>query len=128
MEATRIRDSRFTPLLPSSATASVYRTVTLSACSSGLGESVRGEGLIGLTRGFLYAGAESVLVSLWAVEDRATSDLMLRCYRGMRQGEDPAAALRHAKLELIASSRGSAERVRGWAPFVLVGAPLPADR
>jgi CHAT domain-containing protein len=103
------------------------RTVVLSACRSGLGEPLRGEGLIGLTGGFLYAGADSVLVSLWNVEDRATSDLMLRFYRGIRGGSDPAAALRQAKLELINVDRRSRGGVHQWAPFVFVGAPRPAD-
>jgi len=57
--------------------------VVLSACETGLGKDVRGEGLIGLTRGFMYAGAPRVVVSLWSVNDRATAELMKRFYRAM---------------------------------------------
>ena len=69
--------------------------VVLSACQTGLGKEVKGEGLIGLTRGFMYAGARRVVVSLWSVNDKATSDLMTKFYRGMlKNNERPAAALR----------------------------------
>jgi CHAT domain-containing protein len=69
--------------------------VVLSACETGLGQDVKGEGLVGLTRGFMYAGAPRVLVSLWSVNDRGTSELMSRFYKKMLQeGLHPAAALR----------------------------------
>lgn len=100
--------------------------VVLSACRSGLGEPLRGEGLVGLTGGFLHAGADNVLVSLWDVADRATSSLMPEFYRSLRSGADPAAALRAAKLARIRSD-GSSGLVQRWAPFVLVGAPPRAD-
>jgi len=94
--------------------------VVLSACQTGLGKEVRGEGLLGLTRAFLYAGAPRVVVSLWNVNDRATADLMTTLYRGMlRQGKTPAAALRAAQLELRKHKQW--ESPYYWAAFVQHG-------
>jgi CHAT domain-containing protein/Tfp pilus assembly protein PilF len=93
--------------------------VVLSACQSGLGKEVSGEGLIGMTRAFLYAGASSVVVSLWQVDDVSTADLMVGFYSHLKAGLDRSEALRHAKLELIDRSRYSHPYF--WAPFVLVG-------
>jgi len=94
--------------------------VVLSACRTALGQEIRGEGLIGLTRGFMYAGAARVLASLWSVEDRATAELMESFYRGMlRQGLSPAAALRRAQLE-IARQPGRKSPYY-WAGFSLQG-------
>ena|ERR1700674_3424461 len=56
--------------------------VVLSACETGLGKDIKGEGLVGLTRGFMYAGPRRVVVSLWNVNDKATAELMARFYRG----------------------------------------------
>ncbi len=75
--------------------------VVLSACESGLGQEQGGDGLIGLTRAFQYAGARSVLASLWQVRDQATAELMVRFYRHLRSGLPKAEALRAAQLELI---------------------------
>ena len=75
--------------------------VVLSACETGIGKEVRGEGLMGLTRGSMYAGAPRVLVSLWKVDDAATAELMRRFYEGMIvQKLRPAAALRAAQLDM----------------------------
>ena len=94
--------------------------VVLSACQTGLGKEIRGEGLVGLTRGFLYAGAARVVVSLWSVNDRATAELMTRFYRKMlREGAAPAAALRAAQIEMLRQPQWSAPYF--WAPFVLQG-------
>lgn len=93
--------------------------VTLSACESGLGKVVRGEGMLGLTRGFLYAGAGNVMVSLWQVADRSTADLMVEFYRNVLAGQSFATALRNAKLTLI--RQGTNAFPLEWAPFVLVG-------
>jgi CHAT domain-containing protein len=82
---------------------------------------VNGEGVMGLTRVFLYAGARSVVVSLWDVNDAATAELMRRFYQGLKSGLPKDTALRRAKLAL---ARGSNEAWRSpyyWAPFVLVG-------
>jgi CHAT domain-containing protein len=88
----------------------------LSACQTGLGKEVRGEGLMGLTRAFLYAGVPRVIVSLWNVNDRATADLMASLYRGMlREGKTPAAALREAQLEL--RKKNNWQSPYYWAAF-----------
>jgi CHAT domain-containing protein/lipopolysaccharide biosynthesis regulator YciM len=99
--------------------------VVLSACQTGLGNLVRGEGMVGLTRAFLYAGARRVAVSLWDVNDLTAPEFMLSFYGRLRQGEAPAAALRAAKVEMLHS--GSAVRANPyfWAPFVLEAAPDP---
>jgi CHAT domain-containing protein len=96
------------------------RLVVLSACSTGLGKDVKGEGLVGLTRGFMYAGARSVVASLWKVDDRATSELMNRFYAAMLVEKlPPAAALRVAKEALRKEKRWQAPYY--WAGFVLQG-------
>jgi CHAT domain-containing protein len=94
--------------------------VVLSACQTGLGKQVSGEGLIGMTRAFLYAGAASVVVSLWQVDDASTADLMVSFYRHLQESGDKAAALRLAKLDLIAAGYS---RPYYWAPFILIGQP-----
>ncbi|MGA9997424.1 MAG: CHAT domain-containing tetratricopeptide repeat protein, partial [Pyrinomonadaceae bacterium] len=94
--------------------------VVLSACRTGIGKQVRGEGLIGLTRGFMYAGTPRVVASLWKVDDEATSELMRRFYRLMLEQKLPAAAaLRKAKLEMMA--RTEWHNPYHWAGFVLQG-------
>jgi CHAT domain-containing protein/predicted negative regulator of RcsB-dependent stress response len=94
--------------------------VVLSACETGLGEEVRGEGVVGLTRGFMYAGSPRVLVSLWSVDDRATADLMAKFYQKMlKDGIKPAAALRAAQLELWQQKQWQAPYY--WAAFTLQG-------
>jgi tetratricopeptide (TPR) repeat protein len=97
--------------------------VVLSACSSGRGEVVRGEGLVGFTRAFLYAGARAVVVSLWNVNDRSTADFMDSFYAALREGAHPAAALREAKRSFLASPQAGLRHPSRWAAFVLVGDP-----
>jgi CHAT domain-containing protein len=94
--------------------------VVLSACQTGLGKDVKGEGLIGLTRGFMYAGAKRVVVSLWSVNDKATSDLMTSFYRGMlKDNERPAAALRAAQIEMWKQKKWQSPYY--WAAFTMQG-------
>jgi CHAT domain-containing protein len=94
--------------------------VVLSACQTGTGKEVQGEGVVGLTRGFMYAGARRVAVSLWSVNDRATSILMSDYYRQMLEQEiDPAAALRQAQLAMWQSENYSAPYY--WAAFTMQG-------
>ncbi|HXO20470.1 MAG TPA: CHAT domain-containing protein, partial [Thermoanaerobaculia bacterium] len=95
--------------------------VVLSACETGLGQEVTGEGIVGLSRAFLYAGTPSVLVSLWDVADASTPELMVNLYRGLDVLQEKAEALRQAKLEMIAS--GPYAHPFYWAPFVLIGEP-----
>lgn len=95
--------------------------VVLSGCRTGLGKEIRGEGIAGLTRAFMYAGALRVVASLWNVNDAATAELMKRFYQGML-GPDrlsPPAALRAAQLSLQEEKRWSAPYY--WAAFVIQG-------
>jgi CHAT domain-containing protein len=97
--------------------------VMLSACETGLGKEKRGEGVMGLTRAFMYAGAPTVGVSLWSVADRSTADLMSDFYKrlltpGTAAGS-ASTAMRDAQLAMIAGKKYSAPFY--WAPFVLVG-------
>jgi hypothetical protein len=95
--------------------------VVLSACETGLGKEIKGEGLIGLTRGFMYAGAPRIVASLWKVDDRATSELMKRFYLGMLGPEAlrPAGALRQAQLSIWKEKQWREPYY--WAAFVLQG-------
>jgi CHAT domain-containing protein/Tfp pilus assembly protein PilF len=94
-------------------------TVVLSACETGLGKVIRGEGLVGLSRAFLYAGASRVCVSLWKVADISTPELMKAFYQAMLVGKPAAGALRQAQLELI--SEGTYSHPFFWAAFIIVG-------
>ncbi len=94
--------------------------VVLSACQTGLGKEIKGEGLVGLTRGFMYAGARRVVVSLWNVNDKATADLMTKFYQKMlKQGERPAAALRAAQVEMWKQKKWQSPYY--WAAFTMQG-------
>jgi CHAT domain-containing protein len=94
--------------------------VVLSGCKTGLGKEIKGEGLVGLTRGFMYAGAARVMVSLWDVSDVATSELMKRFYKAMlKDGERPAAALRAAQVSMLKEKRWQSPYF--WAAFILQG-------
>ena len=96
--------------------------VMLSACETGLGKEKRGEGVMGLTRAFMYAGAPTVGVSLWSVADKSTADLMTDFYQRLLstgEGTTSSSALRGAQLSMISGKRYSAPFY--WAPFVLVG-------
>ena len=96
--------------------------VTLSACRTGLGKEVKGEGLMSLTRSFMYAGAARVLVSLWDVNDASTAALMTRVYQNILQEKlTPAAALRKAQNALRQDARWAAPYY--WAAFTLHGEP-----
>jgi len=91
--------------------------ITLSGCSTGLNIVAAGDELIGLARGLLHAGAQSLMLSLWDVHDQSTAEFMTSFYRLLGKGESKAAALRAAMLEL----RESYPHCYQWAPFILVG-------
>ncbi|MBA3242788.1 MAG: CHAT domain-containing protein [Acidobacteria bacterium] len=94
--------------------------VVLSACSTGLGNVVRGEGMVGLTRGFMYAGSPRVLASLWRVDDLATSVLMEKFYQSMlKDGMSPAAALKASQMNMIRGRRWRSPFY--WGGFILQG-------
>jgi CHAT domain-containing protein/tetratricopeptide (TPR) repeat protein len=93
--------------------------VVLSGCRTALGEEIRGEGLVGISRGFFYAGAKRVLASLWPVEDFATAALMQSFYQALASGQQPEKALRQAQASLREQRR--TRDPRAWAGFVLLG-------
>ena len=94
--------------------------VVLSACETALGRDIGGEGLVGLVRGFMYAGATRVMASLWSVDDEVTARLMAHLYQHLEQeGLSPAAALRAAQIEIRKESRWSAPYY--WAGFQIEG-------
>jgi CHAT domain-containing protein len=103
--------------------------VTLSACETGLGRRVRGEGIIGLPHAFLAAGARGVVVSLWRITDRSAADFMERFYRELQLGRPPAQALVNVRRSLVEDPELS--HPSRWAAFVLVGGtegePLAAE-
>ena len=92
----------------------------LSACQTGLGKLIRGEGMVGLTRAFMYAGTPTVLVSLWSVSDVSTATLMGEFYRNLvKEKLSKTDALRKAQLSLLGNEKFAHPFY--WAPFVLVG-------
>ena len=94
--------------------------VVLSACQTALGKEIKGEGLVGLTRGFMYAGAPRVVASLWQIDDRASAEFMKRFYQEMLvQKLRPAAALRAAQISMQKDKRWNAPHY--WAAFTLQG-------
>ncbi len=93
--------------------------VVLSSCQTGLGQFIRGEGVEGLSRAFFYAGASSVLMSLWTVNDQVASQFMERYYLHLKGMEVQADALRQVKLEMIES--GVVSHPYYWAAFILNG-------
>jgi CHAT domain-containing protein len=106
-------------------TSEIYRLtmnaelVCLSACETGLGQQSSGEGLMGLGRAFLYAGARNLLVSLWKVPDESTSELMVDFYRTLFLRKKLSGSLRQAKLEMLKNPAYQSPFY--WAPFVLIG-------
>jgi CHAT domain-containing protein/lipopolysaccharide biosynthesis regulator YciM len=95
------------------------KLVTLSACDTGIGEVKNGEGVYGLRRAFIIAGAETVVMSLWPISDSVTRDLMSSYYRGLREGLGRGDALRRAQLAIL--NRKGHEHPFYWASFIQVG-------
>lgn len=93
--------------------------VVLSGCETGLGEEINGEGLVGLTRGFMYAGASRVVASLWSISDLATATLMAEFYKSMENGMRPAAALRAAQIQMWKQQQWRSPYY--WAAFQIQG-------
>jgi CHAT domain-containing protein len=93
--------------------------IVLSSCETGIGKLVKGEGMIALNRGFLYSGARNTIFSLWKVEDKTTSRLMIELYRDILAGKTFAAALQKAKLKLIQDPFTAFPKY--WSGFILVG-------
>jgi len=95
------------------------RLVVLSCCHSGRGRILKGEGVVGIARAFLAAGARSVLISLWAIDDEATMVFMICFYRHLKEGKTASAAVQQAMKSLRESEEFS--EMRHWAPFQLMG-------
>ncbi len=95
------------------------KLVVLSACETGLGSVENGEGVYGLRRAFVLAGAESQLMSLWKVNDQATKDLMIKYYQGLLENQGRSEAWRQVQLEMLNS--GQYQHPYYWAAFVPVG-------
>jgi CHAT domain-containing protein len=100
--------------------------IALSACNTGRGEQIRGEGIMGLTRAFMYAGTPAVGVTLWSVDSQASSEVNTRFFRHLKTGKPVADALRQAKLDLLGAAEEDEdlEHFRHpffWAPFVMFG-------
>ena len=95
----------------------------LSACQTGLGEVMPGQGVLGLRRGFATAGVQSLIMTLWSIEDETTADLMDEMYRlHLQKGLAPSDALRGAQLEALKRQRRAGEvRPYGWAAFISSG-------
>ncbi len=93
----------------------------LSACNTGIGKLRRGEGFVGLSRAFLFAGVPSVVVSLWNVDDASTATIMTSFYQYLQAGEAMNRALRHAKIDYLNSASMDGKDPFYWAPFVLMG-------
>jgi CHAT domain-containing protein len=100
-----------------------YELVTLSACETGRAKVAADEELIGIGRGFLYAGAGALLLSLWSVADVSTANLMERMYSALRAGASKAAALREAQITLLAEDREMHPAF--WGAFQLTGDASP---
>ncbi|MFQ6113778.1 MAG: CHAT domain-containing protein [bacterium] len=102
--------------------------VVLSACNTGLGKLRKGEGLIGVSRAFLYAGVPSLVVSLWSVDDESTSTVMKSFYGYLNAGLNKKQALQLAKIDYLKSSQSYKKDPFYWAPFILIGDWTPINR
>jgi CHAT domain-containing protein/tetratricopeptide (TPR) repeat protein len=97
----------------------------LSACDTGYGKLVKGEGVMSIARGFIYAGSRSIMMSLWQVSDFATCKIIDYFYKGLSEGMNKDEALRKAKLKYLRSSDSIKSNPAYWAPFVLIGNNSP---
>ena len=95
--------------------------VVLSACETAYGKVEKGNGIASLARSFMYAGAPSLIVSLWHVNDLATSKIMKRLYQNLSEGMNKAEALRQAKLGYIKSAKSIYAHPAFWSPFIQIG-------
>ena len=93
--------------------------MTLSACQTGISKRRAGDELIGLTRALIYAGAPSIIVTLWSVDAASAQELMIEFYRLLREGKDKASALQQAQTKIREKEEYSHPYI--WAPFILIG-------
>ncbi|MCR9287584.1 MAG: CHAT domain-containing protein [Bacteroidetes bacterium] len=99
----------------------------LSACNTGSGQLVKGEGVQSLARGFLHAGCPSLVTSLWSVDDCATSDIMIRFYEHLKEGNTKNKALQLAKLEYLKEADKLHQHPYYWSAFIQIGNPIALD-
>lgn len=95
--------------------------ISLSACNTGRGEQIKGEGVMGLTRAFMYAGSPAVAVTLWSVETQSAKILNVGMFKHLHAGKTRAQALRAIKLEMLNSSHAKLNQPLFWAPLVVFG-------
>ncbi len=99
--------------------------VVLSACNTGAGKIIGGEGIMSLSRAFFYAGVPNVLLTLWTVTDQQSYRLMLAFYRNLKRGRPAERSLQKAKLEFLDNAAPQYQHPRYWAGFILAGNPEP---
>jgi len=97
----------------------------LSSCSSGFGKMQKGEGMMSLARGFIYAGCPSIVMTLWQVADQSSSELMKSFYRYLKKGKSKQEAMRLAKIEYLKTSDDLTSNPYFWSGFVVVGDSSP---
>lgn len=102
--------------------------IVLSSCSSGFGKMQKGEGMMSLSRGFMYAGCPSIVMTLWQVSDRSSAELMSSFYKYLKHGKSKKEALRLAKIDYIENSDGLKANPYFWSAFVQVGDSSPLYR
>jgi CHAT domain-containing protein len=100
----------------------------LSSCSSGFGRMHKGEGMMSLARGFIYAGCPSIIMTLWQVSDQSSSDLMTSFYRYLKKGQSKQEAMRRAKMEYLENADDLTSNPYFWSGFVVVGDGSPVYR
>ncbi|MBN1598241.1 MAG: CHAT domain-containing protein [Bacteroidales bacterium] len=101
------------------------KLVVLSACSTAEGDYKKGEGVLSLARGFVYAGSPSLLMTMWQVEDKSSVQLMINYYKKLLKGQSKAEALRNAKLDFIKTAKPENTHPFFWSSFVLMGNNSP---
>ncbi len=101
--------------------------VVLSACETGLGELQKGEGILSLARGFSYAGAKSIISTLWRINDESSKNLMVDFYKNLKTGSTKDAALRQAKLDYINTNPHETAHPFFWASFIAIGDMTPIN-
>lgn len=99
--------------------------VVLSSCNTGVGKLVNGEGILSLARGFLYAGSRSVVMSMWAVEDKSASQVVGSFYKNMRGGQTKSSALRSARLKFLRTASQGGSHPYFWSSMVIFGDDTP---
>lgn len=99
--------------------------VVLSACETGYGKVIRGEGVLSLSRGFMLAGASSIVTTLWKVNDYTSATLMTLFYQNLNNGMDKPAALRNAKMEFLSKTDKTSGHPAFWSSFISLGNPAP---